>query len=98
GSSSSCGGGIASREDIENHLLFAFLGASGHESLRLEIEHGEVATALGHELVVRSELDDPAVFEHADPICMAHRREPMRDQDRRALSRGLEDAIEDLGL
>ena len=54
------------------------------EALRLQVEHRAVAAAPRHQLVVRAELDDAPVLEHADAVGVAHRREPVRDQDRRA--------------
>ena len=64
--------------------------------MRLQIEHGPIAPGERHQLVVGAELDDPAVFEHADPIGMANRREAMRDQDGGAMPCRGEQAIEDL--
>ena len=40
--------------------------------------------ARGHQLVVRAALDDPAVVEHDDHVGAADRREPVRDDERRA--------------
>src|SRR5262249_36512018 len=68
------------------------------EALRLQVEHRPVAAAASHQLAVRSELDHAAVFEYADAIGMADRREAMRDQDRRAVPRRGKDSIEDLDL
>src|SRR6185369_3008512 len=42
------------------------------EALRLQIEHRPIAPGQRHQLVVRAELDDPAVLEHADAIGMTH--------------------------
>ena len=36
------------------------------------------------QLVVRALLDDPAVLEHDDQVGVADRREPVRDDERRA--------------
>ena len=68
------------------------------EALRLQVEHRPVAAALRHQLVVRAELDDPAVLEDADAIGLADGREAVRDQDGRAVPRGGQDALEDLRL
>src|SRR5712691_7676628 len=59
---------------IRRALLFR-----NDEALRLHVEHRPVAPAERHQLVVRAELEDPAVLEHADAISMAHRGEAMRD-------------------
>ena len=68
------------------------------EARRLEVEHRAVAAAERHQLVVGAELDDPAVLDHADAVGAAHGREPVRDEDRRAAPRGVEQPVEDLGL
>src|SRR5207248_2678415 len=70
----------------------------GGEALRLQIKHRAVATAFGHELVVRAELDDLAVLEHADAVGVPHRGKAMRDEDGCAAAAGREDAIEYLRL
>ena len=82
-----------SGEDVIGRPLLV-LGRA--EALRLQIEHRAVAAALRHQLVVRAELDDAAVLEHADAVGVAHRGEAVRDEDRRAVARGGEDAVEDL--
>src|SRR5229473_1769834 len=66
------------------------------ETLRLQVEHRPIAPAERHELVMSSELDDPAMLEHADTIGMADRGEAMGDQDGRAMPRRGEQAIKDL--
>src|SRR5689334_13960894 len=66
------------------------------EALCLKIEHRSVAAVLCHQLVVRPELNDASVLEHANAIGEAHRREAMRYENRRTLSRRCEDALEDL--
>jgi hypothetical protein len=87
-------GGSASslREDIIGFALFVF---SGVEPLRLQIEHRPVAPALGDQFVVRPELDDAAVLEHADPVGVADRGKAMRNQDGGAIARGRENPVED---
>src|SRR6476646_8256451 len=45
---------------------------------------------------MRAELDNPAMFEHADAIRMANRGKAMGDQDRRAMPRRPKQAIENL--
>src|SRR5206468_1488947 len=82
----------------EDVIGFSLLVLGGGEALGLKVEHRAVATALGHELVVRAELDDPAVFEHADAVGVADRRKAMRDEDGGAVTTGSQDAVEDLGL
>ena len=68
------------------------------EALRLQVEHRAIPAVLRHQLVVRSELDDLAVLEHADAIGEAHGGEAVRDEDRRAMPRRGENALEDLGF
>src|SRR5690606_21325020 len=65
---------------------------------RLQLEHPLIAAAGRHELIVGAELDHSAAFEYADPVGVANRGEPMRDQDRREPSSGAQDAVEDLRL
>ena len=65
------------------------------ETLCLQIEHRPIAPAERHQFVVRAELDDSAVLEHADAIGMADGGEAMRDQNGRAMPRRGEQAIED---
>src|SRR5580698_5225482 len=86
GSGSSSGEGL-----IRGALLFGQM-----EALRLQVEHGPVAAAQGHQLVVRTQLDDAAVLQHADAVGMADGGEAMRDQDGRALPGRGQQAIEDL--
>src|SRR5438874_11579381 len=71
------GSGAMSGEDV----ICCTLLLRNIEALSLKIEHGPIASAERHQLVVRAELDDPAVLEHADTIRMADRGEAMRDQD-----------------
>ena len=85
-------GGISTEADNVVLLL-----AEG-EPLRLELEHRAVAPALGHELVVRAELDDPAVLEHADAVDVSHGGEAVRHEDRRAVPGGGQHPLEDLRL
>ena len=68
------------------------------EALRLKVEHRAIAPAPSHELVVRSQLDDPALLQHADAVGETDRREAMRDEDRRTVTRLGKDALEDLGF
>src|SRR5206468_7887771 len=81
-----------SAEDVKRRSLLVLRRA---ETLRLQIEHRPIATALFDQLVVRSELDDPAVLEHADAIGVAYRGKTVRDEDRRAMARRGEDPVED---
>src|SRR5206468_2588714 len=80
----------------EEVIRRALLVARDSEALRLQIEHRPIAPGERHQLVVRAELDDAAVLEHADAIGMADGGEAMRDQDGRAMPRCGEQAIEDL--
>src|SRR5437870_3644891 len=82
----------------EDVIRDPFLALSGAEALRLQDEHRAVAPSLRHQLLVRAELDHPAVLEHADAVGVAHRGKTMRDEDGRAMPGGGEDAVEDLGL
>ena len=83
-------------KDSEDVIGCALLFFGNVEPLRLQIEHGAVAAAKGHQFVMRAELDHPAVLEHADAIGMANGGEAMRDQDGGAMARGGEQAIENL--
>src|ERR1700722_2011760 len=65
GSGSSSGEGF-----IRGALLFRQM-----EAPRLQVEHGPVAAAQRHQLIVRAQLDDPAVLQHADAVSMTHGRE-----------------------
>src|SRR5687768_7112517 len=56
-----------SGEDVIGHPLIL-----GDEALCLQVEHRSIAAALFHQLVVRAELDDTAVLEHADAVSPAH--------------------------
>src|SRR5882762_9615906 len=69
----------------EDVIRLALLVVRDVEALRLQIEHGAIASGERHQLVVRAVLDNPAVLEHADTIGMADGREAMRDQDGRAM-------------
>ena len=82
----------------EDVIRFSLLVACDGETLRLQIEHRPVSSVQRHQLRVRAELDDLPLLEHADAIDMPHGREAMRDQDRRAVARCCEDALEDLGF
>src|ERR1700689_1201361 len=88
----------ASAEDIEDPLLLAFLWCPSRKALCLQREHRFVTAALGHELVVVAELSHDAVLYHGDPVGVAHRREPVRYQDRGAVPGGGEHPLEDLRL
>src|SRR5947209_7028597 len=67
--------------------------APATEARRLQLEHRAVAAAGRHQLVVRAELDHPAVLEHADAVGVTHRREAMGDEDRGGMTRRREDAV-----
>src|SRR5260370_36282489 len=64
-----------SDEDVIGQSLFLLRDA---EALRLEIEHRAVAAALRHQIVVRAELDDATVLEHADAVGVAYGGEAVR--------------------
>src|SRR5262245_22651717 len=66
------------------------------EAFCLKIEHRTVAAALRHQLFMRAQFDDLAVFEYANTVGMTHGGEPMRDQDGRAVAAGGQDMIENL--
>src|SRR5215831_8749922 len=53
-----------SREDV---IRRALLLAGDVEPLRLQVEHGAIAPAERHQLVVRAEFYHAAVLQHADP-------------------------------
>src|ERR1700736_1917987 len=89
-------GSIARSRSGEDVIRRALLVVRNVESLRLQIEHGPIAPDERHQLVVRAELDDPAVLEHADTIGMADCREAMRDQNGGAMPSRREQTIEDL--
>src|ERR1700722_9142057 len=78
----------------EGIIGYAFLFRQ-MEALRLQIEHGPVAAAQRHELVVVPKLDHPAMLEHTNAIGMTDGREAMRDEDSRAVPGSRQQAIED---
>ena len=70
----SAGGSGAHAATAQARTSYVFPSSSGlGEALRLQIEHRPVAPAERHQFVVRAELDDAAVFEHADAIGLANR-------------------------
>src|SRR6267142_1967189 len=84
-----------SGEDVINWFFLAF---GSCEAFGLELEHGVITAALRHEFVVCAQLDDPAMFEHADAVGVSHSGKAVRDQNRRAMTRGGENALKDFGL
>src|SRR5690349_20156769 len=93
-------GGSASlfvRTSGEDVITLAFLVFAA-EPLRLQFEHRPVAAVERHQLLMRAELDDPPLLQHADAVDVAHRRKAMRNEDRRAVARGREETLEDLGF
>src|ERR1700682_2557245 len=80
---------LSGEEVVPRTLLFRNV-----EALRLKIQHCSIAPAESHQLVMRAELDDPAVLEHTDAISMADRGEAMRDQNSRAMPGRGEQAVE----
>ncbi len=85
---------MESVEDIERR---SFLPV-GVKPRCLQLKHCAVAPSGHDQLFVRAELDDFPVLEYANAIGMADCREAVRDQNRSGVSRGGEDAVEDLGL
>src|SRR5215471_19522703 len=86
--------GFGLAEDIIGlALLLGFV-----EVLRLQVEHRAIAPAERHQLVVRAEFGDAAVFEHADAVGVAHGRETVRDQDGGVVPGRGEQAVEDFSL
>src|SRR5579872_1098481 len=85
-------GGRSLIEDIDT-LLFLFA-----ETRCLQIEHRSITAAQGHQLVMTTELDYSAMFEHADAIRMAHSRESVGDQNRGSLPRSGENTFENFSL
>ena len=71
---------------------------AGEASAERRGQHRPVTASECHQLGVCAELDDLSVLEHADAVRLADGGEPVRDQDRRALTGRGEDAVEDLGL
>src|SRR6267143_3015428 len=65
-------GSIARSRSGEDVIRLALLVVRDVEALRLQIEHRPIAPAERHQLVVRTEFDDPTVLEHADTIRMAN--------------------------
>src|ERR1700693_2448325 len=70
-------GSIARSRSGEDVIRRALLVARDVEALRLQIEHRTIAPGERHQLVVRAELDHPAVLQHADTIGVANRGEAM---------------------
>src|SRR5512138_2337686 len=80
-------------EDVMRHALLVRRLA---EALGLQVEHRAIAATERNELIMRPELDDLSVLQHADPVGQADGRESMGDQDG-CTPRGLgQDALEDL--
>src|SRR5258708_17965016 len=61
-------GSIARSRLGEDVIRRALLLARNAEALRLQIEHGPIPSGERHQLVMRAELDHPAVLQHADAI------------------------------
>src|SRR5580658_550409 len=83
---------LRSGEDVicRAHLL------GNIEALRLQFEHGSVAAAERHQVIVRTEFDHSAVLKHADTIGMADGGKTMGNQDGRAMPCRSKQAGEDL--
>src|ERR1700730_10892942 len=75
---------VRSGEDVIGHSL---LFTCDYETLGLQVEHRSIATVQADQLVVRPELDDAAVIEYADLICVELGRAAMRDENGRAVPR-----------
>ena len=73
---------------------------SGRTSARAEVprrlcpEHGGVAAVARHQRVVVAGLDDAAAVQHIDAVRVAHGREPVGDQQDRAVVQHLAEARE----
>src|SRR5205809_6069487 len=65
-------GGRLSGEGIELNSFF-FLAAA--ETRGLQIEHRVIAPPGGHQLVMGTEFDDPAVFQNANAVSLTNGRE-----------------------
>ena len=65
-------GSMRARVSDEDVIVLPFLVFIA-ESLCLQIEHRAIAAILRHQLVVRAELDNLAVLEHADAIRVTNR-------------------------
>src|ERR1700722_18163259 len=74
-------GAITSRSRSGEDVICGSLLFRDVEALGLQIEHRPIAPGQRHQLIMRAELDDPAVLQHADTIGMADRGEAMRDED-----------------
>src|SRR6266545_1485379 len=83
--------GGSSTEDVIGSALLVL-----SEALCLQVEHRPIAAPFGDQLVVGSEFDDPAPFEHADAVGVADGGKAVGDQDGRAVAGRGEDPIEDL--
>src|SRR5271156_6512231 len=77
------GSGSSSGEGSGEGLIGGALLLGEMEALRLQVEHGPVAAPQRHQLLVRAQLDDPAVLQHADTVGMADGGEAMGDEDSR---------------
>src|SRR6516164_351016 len=84
-----------SGEDI---VRGSFLLFGRGEALGLHVEHRPVTSAFGHQFVMRAQLDDPPMFEHANAVCVPHGGKPVRNENRCALACGFENAFENLRL
>src|SRR5262249_34398000 len=84
--------GFLSGEDVISHALLVF---SNVKAFCLQIKHGAIAAAKLHQLIMSTQLNHAAVFQHADAVCMADSRKAMRDQDRGAMARCSQQAIKD---
>src|SRR5262245_35340562 len=82
-----------SGEGIE---LYSFL--AGFKARSLQIEHGPVPPACGHEFVMAAEFYHPAVLQDADAVGMTHGGEAMRDENGGDVASGGQDALEDLSF
>ena len=55
--------------------------------LLLQRPHASIGAAAREQLTVRSALDDAPALEHEYLVCVHHRREAMRDDERRVAAR-----------
>src|SRR5882672_10176546 len=64
----SAGGSASAARSGEDVIRGPLLFACDVEALGLQVEHRAIAAVQCHQLVVRAELDDTALLEHADAI------------------------------
>src|SRR6185295_9110140 len=88
-----CSAGFLGEDVISDSLLFRRL-----EPLCLQIEHGSIAAAQRHQLVVRAELDHTSLFQDANSVGLTDSGKAMRNQDSSAMPRCCQEPLENLRL